>query len=193
MTKIDNKDATFTRRVMLAGGTIAAAGLLGTAATQLIAPSAARAASSTQSNIALEIYHGLVQNDFDRWDAVVHPDVKANSPAGRDIGGLENLKKWQQAFTDAFSLRVDLVDHFVSGDRGLMTVTLHWTHDRGPIGGIAPTGKSGTSIESFLFRIKDGKVVEWNVADQSLDLAIYLHDQGMKMPTNVTPPVEIKG
>ena len=74
-----------------------------------------------------------------------------------------------------------------------MTVNLHWKHDGGPFNGIAPTGRSGTSVESFMLRIVNGMVTHWDVADNSLDLANYLHDQGMKLPTLVEPPVQIKG
>jgi hypothetical protein len=66
-------------------------------------------------------------------------------------------------------------------------------HDGGPFNGIAPTGKSGTSVENFILRIENGMVTRWDVADGSLDLAIYLHDVGIKMPTFVEPPALIKG
>jgi hypothetical protein len=36
-------------------------------------------------------------------------------------------------------------------------------------------------------------VTRWDVADGSLDLAIYLHEEGIKMPTFVEPPALIKG
>ena len=126
-------------------------------------------------------------------DAVIHPDVKANSPAGRNIDGLATLKRFNKAFLTAFRPRTDLIDHFVIGDRGLVTVNLHWKHDGGPFNGIAPNGVSGNSVESFQLRIENGLVTHWDVADNSLDLANYLHDQGMKLPTFVEPPALIKG
>ncbi|USX29412.1 ester cyclase [Oxalobacteraceae bacterium OTU3CINTB1] len=194
MNQLKSQSAvSLARRVMLASGAIAATGLLniGRAATQ---PAAIpRPASAPEANIALEIYKALAADELDRWDAVVHPDVVANSPAGRNIVGLQNLKRWQKSFGLAFRPRIDLIDHFVAGDRGLVTINLHWKHDGGPFNGIAPTGKGGTSVESFMLRIENGMVVRWDIADHSLDLANYLHDQGMKMPTNVTPPTEIKG
>lgn len=74
-----------------------------------------------------------------------------------------------------------------------MTVNLHWTHEGGPFWGIAPTGRSGTSVETFLLRLRDGLVTHWDVADNSLDLATYLHDQGLDMPRNVVLPALIEG
>jgi hypothetical protein len=32
------------------------------------------------SNLTLEIYKGYALGEFDRWDAVVHPDVKRTAP-----------------------------------------------------------------------------------------------------------------
>lgn len=149
--------------------------------------------TNTESNITLEIYRGYALDELERWDAVIHPDVKANSPAGRDIAGLEMLKHFNKEFITAFRPRTDLIDHYVAGDRGLLTVNLHWKHDGGPFNGIAPTGHSGTSVETFLLRIENGLVTHWDVADNSLDLANYLHDQGLDMPRFVTLPALIKG
>jgi predicted ester cyclase len=145
------------------------------------------------SNLTLEIYKGYALDELDRWDAVIHPDVKSNSPAGRDIIGIEALKRWNKAFITAFRPSTDLIDHFVAGDRGMVTINLHWKHDGGPFNGIVPTGKSGTSVENFLLRIENGLVTHWDVADGSLDLANYLHDQGLEMPRFVMPPALIAG
>jgi hypothetical protein len=74
--------------------------------------------ANTESNLTLEIYKGYALNEFDRWDAVLHPEVQANSPARRGVVGLEPLKWWNRAFIAAFRPRTDLIDHFVAGDRG---------------------------------------------------------------------------
>lgn len=149
--------------------------------------------ATTLTGIAKEIYEGFALNQTDRWDAIVHPDVITNSPAGRDIVGRDALKGWIKTFHRAFELRTDLIDHYVLGDRGLVTINLHWTHNRGPFFGLQPTGQSGTSVESFLLGLDDGLITSFTVADQSLDLAIYIHEQGMEMPRRVTPPALIKG
>ncbi|MEG3089214.1 ester cyclase [Sphingomonas sp. PB4P5] len=146
-----------------------------------------------QAGLTMEIYEGFKLNQTERWNAIVHPDVMTNSPAGRDIAGREALQNWIKAFHEAFDLRVDLIDHYLVGDRGLVTINLHWKHDRGPFFGLEPTGQSGTSIESFILQLKDGLVTYFTVADQSLDLAIYLHEQGMEMPSRATPPALIAG
>jgi hypothetical protein len=182
-----------SRRKLLINGTIATAGLglIGIARAQGTT-GGTQAWKASESSITLRIYKGFSQNRLDLWDAVIHPDVKSNSPAGRNIDGIAALKRWNQSFIDAFRPRTDLIDHFVAGDRGLVTINLHWKHDR-PFNGLAPTGKTGTSIENFILRIENGLVTRWDVADASLDLAIYLHDEGLKMPTFVEPPPLIKG
>ena len=64
--------------------------------------------------------------------------------------GVEALNK---AFITAFRPRTDLIDHYVVGDRGAVTINLHWKHDGEAFNGIAPTGQSGTSVETFLLRL----------------------------------------
>lgn len=193
MNSEERHTSLLSRRKLLINGTIATAGLslLGIARAQG-AIGGTQARMESDSSITLRIYKGFSQNRLDLWDAVIHPDVKSNSPAGRNIDGIAALKRWNQSFIDAFRPRTDLVDHFVAGDRGLVTINLHWKHDR-PFNGLAPTGKTGTSVENFILRIKNGLVTRWDVADASLDLAIYLHDEGLKMPTFVEPPPLIKG
>ena len=194
MNSEEGHASLLSRRRLLINGAIAAAGLslVGEAGAQE-ATGGTQTGKASDSSITLQIYKGFSQNRLDLWDAVIHPDVKSNSPAGRNIDGIAALKRWNQSFIDAFRPRTDLIDHFVAGDRGLVTINLHWKHDGGPFNGIAPTGKSGTSVENFILRIENSLVTRWDVADGSIDLAIYLHDEGLKMPTFVEPPVLVKG
>ena len=191
MNSEESNASLFSRRKLLINGAIATAalGYIGGAGAQ---EAPGRPGKEPDPSITLQIYKGFSQNRLDLWDAVIHPDVKSNSPAGRNIDGIAALRRWNQAFITAFRPRTDLIDHFVAGDRGLVTINLHWKHDR-PFNGLAPTGKSGTSVENFILRIENGLVTRWDVADGSLDLAIYLHDEGLKMPTFVEPPALIKG
>jgi hypothetical protein len=194
MNSEERHASLLSRRTLLINGAIATAGLglIGNARAQE-ATGGTQPWKASDSSITLQIYKGFSQNRLDLWDAVIHPDVKSNSTAGRNINGIAALKRWNQSFITAFRPRTDLIDHFVAGDRGLVTINLHWKHDGGPFNGIAPTGKSGTSVENFILRIENGMVTRWDVADSSLDLAIYLYDKGIKMPTFVEPPALIKG
>jgi len=147
----------------------------------------------TSTSLTMAIYEGFAHGRLAHWDAVFHSDVQINSPAGRDIAGLDALKAWVQALLAAFRPRVDLSDHYVAGERALLTINLHWRHDGAPFFDIAPTGKGGTSVETFVLRLKDGQVTHFDVADNSLDLALYLHQQGMALPSRVTPPALVSG
>ena len=149
--------------------------------------------SISDTSLTLAMCEGFAHNRLAAWDALFHPDVLINSPAGRDVVGREALKAWVGAFIASFRPRIDLIDHYVAGDRALLTINLHWKHDGAPFFGIAPTGVSGTSVETLMLRLKDGLVTHFDVADNSLDLAIYLHEQGMALPRLVTPPALIAG
>ncbi|HYE48569.1 MAG TPA: hypothetical protein VEB20_03190, partial [Azospirillaceae bacterium] len=59
--------------------------------------------------------------------------------------------------------------------------------------GVAPTGRRGTSVETLLLTISNGKVVRFGVADNTLDLAIYLWERGFPQQHNVVPPAIVKG
>lgn len=58
-----------------------------------------------------------------------------------------------------------------------LTFNLNWKHVE-PFFGIQPTGREGTSIEMFILTFEQGKLVQMYVADDSLDLAIYLWERG---------------
>jgi len=194
MSKTGDKHSP-TRRAVAGAATFAGLSVLAPAFAAQTASKSIRSAADShdQSHVTMEIYKGFALQEFERWDAVIRSDVKANSPAGRDIVGLETLKMFNRAFHSAFRPRVDLIDHFASRDRGMVTVNLHWKHDGGPFAGIAPTGQSGTSVETFLLRLENGQVTHWDVADNTLDLANYLHDQGFNLPRLVNPPALIVG
>jgi len=190
--KQKNKKASLlSRRKLLINGAFAGLGV-SCASAFPNRPRGTKSEAEADTRITLQIYKGFSENRLDLWDAVIHPDVKSNSPAGRGIDGISALKRWNQSFITAFRPHTDLIDHFVAGDRGLVTVNLHWKHEL-PFNGLAPTGKTGTSVENFILRIENGLVTQWDVADGSLDLAIYLHDQGLRMPTFVEPPALIRG
>lgn len=50
--------------------------------------------SPTGNSLTMDIYEGFARGRLDRWDAIFHPDVRINSPAGRDIVGRDALKAW---------------------------------------------------------------------------------------------------
>jgi SnoaL-like polyketide cyclase len=146
--------------------------------------------------ITHEIYDAFQRVEFDRWNAVIAEDVLINSPAGRDLKGLDTLKEFAGQFTD-LAHRIDLVDEHLAlgsdGDgRGFITFVLHWKHAK-DFGGLAPTGREGTSVETMILTIEAGKVARIDIADNTLDLAIYEWERGWPVPHNVRPEPIVAG
>ena len=151
----------------------------------------------TQPNIAREFYDAFQRGEFDRWDAIVSPNVVTNSSAKFGTEGLDALKAWAGSFLSAMSARIDLVDEILAVDadgdgRAVATVNLNWTHV-GDFFGLQPTGRSGTSVENLILTVEGGKVTRIEVADTTLDLVIYMHERGWVFPQNVRPVPIIKG
>ncbi len=150
-----------------------------------------------QPNIAREFYDAFQSGEFDRFDAIVHPDVVVNSSANFGNKGIDALKTWAEGFITAFAARIDLVDEILAIDkagsgRAVATVNLHWTHV-GNFFGLEPTGRSGTSIENLIMTIRGGLITRIEVADTTLDLVIYMHERGWVFPQNIRPTPLIKG
>lgn len=146
--------------------------------------------------ITREFYEAFQRTEFDRWDAIVSDKVLVNSPAGLGMRGLRALKDFAVQFTN-LGYRIDLVDEHVALDgagngRGFITFCLHWKHCH-DFGGLAPTGREGTSVETILFTIAGNRITEMNIADNTLDLAIYEWERGWPVPHNITPEPIVTG
>jgi len=148
------------------------------------------------TTITREVYEAFQRVELHRWDAVIAADVLVNSPAGFGLNGLDALKELAVGFTD-LGYRIDLVDEHLALDdqgngRGFITLTLHWKHTK-DFGGLAPTGREGTSVETLLLAIRGNKVVRIDVADNTLDLAIYQWERNWPAPHNVRPEPLVVG
>ena len=93
--------------------------------------------------------------------------------------------------------RIDLIDEHLAVDqqgdgRGFITFTLNWKHTKN-FGGLVPTGREGTSVETMLLTIRRHKIVRIDVADNTLDLAIYEWERGWPIPHNVRPEPIVVG
>lgn len=151
----------------------------------------------TTPKLTSELYDAFQRVELDRWDAIIAPDVLINSPAGFGMTGLGTLKGWASAFAGGLARRIDLVDEHLALDpegngRGFITFNLIWKHTQ-DFFGIKPTGREGTSIETLLLTIRGHRVTRIDVADNSLDLAIYLWERGWPSPHNLHPRAQITG
>jgi hypothetical protein len=142
--------------------------------------------------IVRDIYEGFQRAELDRWDAVIAPDVEIYSPGMWGGRGIAALKGFAGEFIKALSPRIDLVDEFDGGSRAFLTFCMYW-HHTAPFFGIAPTGRRGTSVETLLLSVQDGKAVRVGIADNTLDLAIYLWERGFPQRHNVAPVPIVRG
>lgn len=146
--------------------------------------------------ITYEFYEAFQRTEFERWDAIVSDEVLVNSPAGFGMRGLQTLKDFAKQFTD-LGYQIDLVaEHLALDDagngRGFITFCLHWKHSR-DFGGLAPTGREGTSVETILFTIADSQIVRMDITDNTLDLGIYEWERGWPVPHNIRPEPIVTG
>jgi SnoaL-like polyketide cyclase len=146
--------------------------------------------------ITRDFYEAFQRVEFDGWDVIIKDDVLINSPAGFGIRGLPTFKEFARQFTD-LGYRIDLVDEHLAVDdngngRGFISFTLHWKHTK-DFGGLTPTGREGTSVETLLMTIEAGKIVRMHVADNTLDLVLYLWERGWPCPHNQRPEPIVEG
>ncbi|MDJ0709552.1 MAG: hypothetical protein QNJ14_04130 [Woeseiaceae bacterium] len=148
--------------------------------------------------IIIEVYDAFQTGELERWNAVMHADVVINSSAGFGNTGIDAAKTWANEFLVAFSPRVDLVDFIDAigddGDgRAVISFNLNWKHVEPFFDVLQPTGREGTSIENLILTVKDGLVTRMEVADGTLDLVIYMHENGWAFPQNIRPEPLIRG
>lgn len=170
------------------------AGLL--AALMLLSLPCAAEAQAKPNRITYELYDAFQKAELQRWDKIVEKDVRINSPAGYGMQGLQPLKDWATAFAD-LAYRIDLVDEHLSlneqGDgRGFISFNLHWKHAKDFLG-LKPTGREGTSVETIILTVRKSRIVQMDVADNTLDLVLYLWDRGWPMPHNISPKPIVTG
>jgi hypothetical protein len=152
---------------------------------------------TTKTNLTRELYDAFQRQELDRWDAIVAADVMIDSPAGRGMRGLDILKRWAAEFGGGLAYQIDLTDEHLALDargdgRGFITFNLHWKHAR-EVFGLKPTGREGTSVETLLLTIVAFKITRIHVADNSLDLALYMWQRGWTHPHNVRPDPLVRG
>ncbi len=156
------------------------------------------AAADEPHPIVLEVYEAFQTGELDRWDAVIDRDVVTNSSASFGNVGIDRLKTWANEFLVAFAPRIDLVDYINAIDesgngRAVATVNLNWQHVEPFFDVLQPTGRTGTSIENLIMTVNNGKVTRIEVADTTLDLVIYMHENGWVFPQNIRPEPIIRG
>jgi predicted ester cyclase len=99
-------------------------------------------------------------------DEIVAPDVVFHAPVPNGATGVRALKQVMTVLYRAFpDLHVEVEDVIEEGDKIVGRNTVTGTH-RGEYLGMAPTGRSVSYREIFIFRFAGGRVAEiWGVVD----------------------------
>ena len=99
-------------------------------------------------------------------DELVTPDAAIRTPLRIDATGAELLKQvWVMLLRIYPDIHLTVHDVIAEGDKVVARNTVTGTH-QGEFMGVAPTGKSVTYDEIFIFRFANGRVVEtWGVVD----------------------------
>lgn len=99
-------------------------------------------------------------------DEFVLPDAEIRTPLPIDATGADKLKQvWSMLFSVYPDVHLTVDDLIAAGDKIVARNTVTGTH-QGEFMGTAPTGRSVTYNEIFIFRFVDGRVAEtWGVVD----------------------------
>jgi steroid delta-isomerase-like uncharacterized protein len=109
---------------------------------------------------------GDVQSISKIIDELVEPDALIRTPVPLDVAGADALKRVWAALLEAYpDLHLTVEDMIAERDKVVVRNTVTGTH-RGEYMGLAPTGRSVTYNEIFIFRFADGRIAEtWGVVD----------------------------
>jgi len=99
-------------------------------------------------------------------DELVEPDAVIRTPLPLNLTGAQALKAVFGALHRAYpDLHITIEDVIAEGDKVVCRNAVTGTH-RGEYMGIAPTGRSVTYNEIFIFRFVNGRIAEtWGVVD----------------------------
>jgi predicted ester cyclase len=99
-------------------------------------------------------------------DELVAADAVIRTPLPIDATGPQALKQvWAMLLRVYPDIHLTVEDVLAEDDKVVGRTTVNGTH-QGPFMGLAPTGKTVTYNEIFIFRFAEGRVVEtWGVVD----------------------------
>jgi steroid delta-isomerase-like uncharacterized protein len=100
------------------------------------------------------------RGNLDVADELFAPDFVYHNPAGEELRGPENVKRYAVMLRAAFpDLHQTIEDQIAEGDKVSYRWTARGTHEGEPMG-IAPTGKQVTFTGIAVARLADGKIEE---------------------------------
>jgi predicted ester cyclase len=129
----------------------------------------AQAEIGEQNKALAERYlEGVDSYDTKRFDDVMSADCRIYFPGSFEPISREQLKQLVSGFYKAFGdITHKVEDMIAQGDKVLVRTTDSATHI-GEFMGLSPTGKAVKFGELHLFRMKDGKIVEYWIQEDFL-------------------------
>jgi predicted ester cyclase len=130
---------------------------------------------SAEENMALarRFMEARVKRNLDAVDEMLAPDfvnhsklVTRQEPDREDY--LQGIAAYHAALSEG---RLIIEDQVAAGDKVVTRFTVHTTHDRGELLGVAPTGRDLTNRAIIIHRISEGKIAEeWGLGTIGLKL-----------------------
>jgi serine phosphatase RsbU (regulator of sigma subunit)/predicted ester cyclase len=137
---------------------------------------------SAEQNMALarRFMEARVKGDVDALEEMLPPDFVSHTKLlPEEVQGREGLI-WAAAQVAGAISNASLVveDQVAQGDKVVTRFTVHSTHDRGEIMGLAPSGRQMTNRVILIHRICEGKIAEeWGIGTIGSNLRGQLLEQ----------------
>src|SRR5215218_2372534 len=123
--------------------------------------------------LVLRFFEARVKTGLDALDKMLAPDFVSHTKLLPSQQPDREGYKWSVAeFSAAFSdVRFNIEEQVVEGDKVVTRYTVHATHDRKELLGVAPTGREMASMAIYIHRISGGKITEeWSLGTVGLKL-----------------------
>jgi serine phosphatase RsbU (regulator of sigma subunit)/predicted ester cyclase len=137
---------------------------------------------SAEQNMALarRFMEARVKGDVDALEEMLPPDFVSHTKLlPEEVQGREGLIWAAAQVAGAISnASVVVEDQVAQGDKVVTRFTVHSTHDRGEIMGLAPSGRQMTNRVILIHRISEGKIAEeWGIGTIGSNLRGQLLEQ----------------
>src|SRR5215217_3104239 len=140
-------------------------------------PGEEEAAVSSQAEenktLVLRFLEARVEPELDALDKILAPDFVSHTKLLPGQPPDREGYKWSVAeFSAAFSdIRFIIEEQVAEADKVVTRYTVHATHDRKELLGVAPTGREMASMDIYIHRISGGKITEeWSLGTVGLKL-----------------------
>jgi steroid delta-isomerase-like uncharacterized protein len=119
-------------------------------------------AIETNKAVVRQLFEQVLNNhDLELADTLIDPQIVMHDPMMGVATGVSSFKQLVALFLTAFPQQHTTVDHLVAEGEYVVALHTHRATHTGPFMGIPPTGKDIIVEGLELFRLADGKIVEF--------------------------------